>query len=58
MGVRHKKMESELVQYPQIANVTLCTNGNLALECAIAAFDLTGEVITTPFTFASTTLLL
>jgi dTDP-4-amino-4,6-dideoxygalactose transaminase len=38
-----------------VPNVTLFTNGHLALECAIAAFGLTGEVITTPFTFASTT---
>jgi dTDP-4-amino-4,6-dideoxygalactose transaminase len=36
-------------------NITLFTNGHLALECAIAALNLSGEVITTPFTFASTT---
>ncbi|NLM46088.1 MAG: DegT/DnrJ/EryC1/StrS family aminotransferase, partial [Firmicutes bacterium] len=35
--------------------VTLFANGHLALECAIEVFDLAGEVITTPFTFASTT---
>jgi dTDP-4-amino-4,6-dideoxygalactose transaminase len=55
MGVKHKRFESELVQYLNTPNVTLFTNGHLALECAIAAFNLTGEVITTPFTFASTT---
>lgn len=55
MGEKHKKLELELVKYLQVPNVTLYTNGHLALECAIAAFDLTGEVITTPFTFASTT---
>ncbi|MFZ3131498.1 MAG: DegT/DnrJ/EryC1/StrS family aminotransferase [Desulfosporosinus sp.] len=55
MGAKHKKLETELVQYLQVPNVTLFTNGHLALECAIEAFGLTSEVITTPFTFASTT---
>jgi len=55
MGVKHKQLEAELAQYLSTSNVTLFTNGHLALECAIAALNLTGEVITTPFTFASTT---
>jgi len=55
MGVKHKQLESELARYLNTPNVILFTNGHLALECAIAAFDITGEVITTPFTFASTT---
>ena len=55
MGEKHKKLEADLMNYLQTPNVTLFTNGHLALECAIAAFGLTGEVITTPFTFASTT---
>lgn len=55
MGVKHKKLEAEMSRYLDTPNVTLFTNGHLALECAIAAFNLTGEVITTPFTFASTT---
>jgi dTDP-4-amino-4,6-dideoxygalactose transaminase len=55
MGEKHKKLEDELTQYLNTPNVTLFTNGHLALECAIAALNLTGEVITTPFTFASTT---
>lgn len=55
MGAKHQKLEAELVRYLQVQNVTLFTNGHLGLECAIAAFGLTGEVITTPFTFASTT---
>ncbi|MBZ4687989.1 MAG: DegT/DnrJ/EryC1/StrS aminotransferase [Clostridiales bacterium] len=36
-------------------NISLFVNGHLALEAAIKALDLKGEVITTPFTFASTT---
>lgn len=54
-GVKHKCLEADLARYLNVSNVTLFTNGHLALECAIAAFDLKGEVITTPFTFASTT---
>ncbi|WP_372995814.1 DegT/DnrJ/EryC1/StrS family aminotransferase [Lutispora sp.] len=55
MGTKHKRLEVELAQYLNVPNMTLFTNGHLALECAIAAFNLSGEVITTPFTFASTT---
>lgn len=55
MGAKHKQFEKALVQYLNTPNITLFTNGHLSLECAIAALNLTGEVITTPFTFASTT---
>lgn len=55
MGIKHKQLEAGLLQYLGIPNITLFTNGHLALEAAISAFSLTGEVITTPFTFASTT---
>ncbi|MGG7151287.1 DegT/DnrJ/EryC1/StrS family aminotransferase [Clostridium neonatale] len=55
MGNKHKKLEIELKRYLHVDNISLFTNGHLALECAIAAMNLKGEVITTPFTFASTT---
>lgn len=55
MGAKHKILEAQLLEYLQVPNVTLFTNGHLALECAIEAMELEGEVITTPFTFASTT---
>ncbi|KLU63623.1 dTDP-4-amino-4,6-dideoxy-D-glucose transaminase [Desulfosporosinus acididurans] len=55
MGIKHKKLESLLIKYLQTPNITLFTNGHLALESAIVALGLTGEIITTPFTFASTT---
>lgn len=55
MGEKHNKLESELSKYLSCPNVSLFTNGHLALEAVIAAMKLTGEVITTPFTFASTT---
>lgn len=54
MGVKHKQLEAKLLRYLGAHNITLFANGHLALECAIAAFGLAGEVITTPFTFAST----
>ncbi|MEA5136749.1 MAG: DegT/DnrJ/EryC1/StrS family aminotransferase [Candidatus Fimivivens sp.] len=49
------EFENKLIDYLQTKNVTLTVNGHLALEIAVRALDLTGEVITTPFTFASTT---
>lgn len=55
MGAKHQKLEEKLLDYLSVPNVKLYTNGHLALEGIIAAFDLKGEVITTPYTFASTT---
>lgn len=57
MGVKHKQLQTELEHLLNVPHVTLYTNGHLALENAIAAMNLPkgGEVITTPFTFASTT---
>ncbi|HOT32050.1 MAG TPA: DegT/DnrJ/EryC1/StrS family aminotransferase, partial [Petrotogaceae bacterium] len=55
MGIKHHKLEEMLKDYLKTPYITLFTNGHLALECIIAALNLTGEVITTPFTFASTT---
>lgn len=56
-GVKHKEFEKQLNEYLRTPNVTLFTNGHLALENAIEAmgFPKGGEVITTPFTFVSTT---
>ena len=54
-GLKHRQLESALSEYLNTSNITLFANGHLALEYAIATFNLTGEVITTPFTFASTT---
>lgn len=55
MGPKHQELEQALIQYLHCDHITLFTNGHNALECALDAFDLSGEVITTPFTFASTT---
>ena len=55
MGAIHQKFEAGLRDYLSSPCVTLYTNGHLALEGVLEALDLRGEVITTPFTFASTT---
>lgn len=55
MGAKHINLEEKLAQYLDTSNIKLFTNGHLALECALEAFNLSGEVITTPFTFVSTT---
>lgn len=57
MGVKHKQLQAELEKYLNCPHVVLYTNGHLALENVIAAmhFPKGSEVITTPFTFASTT---
>lgn len=67
MGVKHKQLEKDLADYLNVKkeNIALFVNGHQALECIIEAMDLgneenvwgepKNEVITTPFTFASTT---
>lgn len=55
MGPLHNKLADELRKYLNCENVSLFTNGHLALYTALQALSLDGEVITTPFTFASTT---
>ena len=55
MGVKHKTLQAELQKYMGVPNVELLTNGHMALELSLQALNLQGEVITTPFTFASTT---
>ena len=55
MGSKHLRLEEELRRYLNTPNITLFTNGHLALENILTAMDLHGEIITSPFTFASTT---
>ncbi len=50
-----QKLEKELEKYLDVRHVILVSNGTLALQLAIKALGLSGEVITTPFTFAATT---
>ena len=55
MGVKHKELEAKLKEYLKVSNIQLFANGHLALEMLLQVEELSGEVITTPFTFASTT---
>ncbi len=57
MGAKHRALQAKLEEYLGTPHVALYTNGHLALENVIAAMNLPqgGEVITTPFTFVSTT---
>nr|WP_242997196.1 DegT/DnrJ/EryC1/StrS family aminotransferase [Dorea formicigenerans] len=57
MGEKHKRLQKELQEYLNVANIDLLTNGHMALELSLQALNLPrgSEVITTPFTFASTT---
>lgn len=57
MGTYHKELEKELISFLGVDHVSLMVNGHMALEMAIQAMDFPkgSEVITTPFTFISTT---
>ena len=55
MGEKHQKLQNALKEYLNVPQVELLTNGHMALELTMQAMKLQGEVITTPFTFASTT---
>lgn len=55
MGPKHLALEEGLKDYLGTPALTLYCNGHLALENAIEGLGLSGEIITTPFTFASTT---
>lgn len=57
MGTKHKTFQTMLEEYLGIPHISLYTNGHLALENVIACMNLPkgSEIITTPFTFVSTT---
>lgn len=57
MGAKHEAFLAALGDYlgVEVPQLALFTNGHMALELSLQALELKGEVITTPFTFASTT---
>ena len=55
MGPIHNKLKLQLKDYLKVKNIELFVNGHLGLYTAIRVLGLKGEIITTPFTFASTT---
>lgn len=54
-GVLVKRLEQKLKSYLQVPNMIAMTNGTLPLQIAIKALDLSGEIITTPFSYVATT---
>ena len=54
-GSFHKKLEAALSEYLKVPYVSLFTNGTLPLITALQALHITGEVITTPYSFVATT---
>jgi dTDP-4-amino-4,6-dideoxygalactose transaminase len=54
-GHYHKELERALCEYLKVPNICLFTNGTLPLMCALQALRITGEVITTPYSFVATT---
>lgn len=55
MGLFHKELEKALAEYLHVPYVCLFTNGTLPLMTALQALRITGEVITTPYSFVATT---
>ena len=54
-GSFHKQLEAALAEYLKVPYVSLFTNGTLPLITALQALRITGEVITTPYSFVATT---
>lgn len=54
-GQFHQKLETALAEYLKVPYVSLFTNGTLPLLTALQALRITGEVITTPYSFVATT---
>ena len=55
MGQFHKQLEQALAEYLKVPYISLFTNGTLPLLTALQALRITGEVITTPYSFVATT---
>ncbi|MFS2910048.1 DegT/DnrJ/EryC1/StrS family aminotransferase [Bacteroides uniformis] len=54
-GYYHQELEKALCEYLKVPYISLFTNGTLPLMCALQALRITGEVITTPYSFVATT---
>ena len=54
-GSKHEVLEDKLKDYLNVDHASLFVNGHLALEAILEAYELKGEIITTAFTFPSTT---
>jgi len=54
-GVFHQRLEAELCEYLGVKHISLFSNGTIALIVALQALGISGEVITTPYSFVATT---
>jgi len=54
-GFYHQELEKALCEYLKVPYISLFTNGTLPLMIALEALEITGEVITTPYSFVATT---
>jgi len=55
MGPMATELETKLKEYLDVSNLLFVTNGTVAIQMAIKALDLEGDIITTPFSFIATT---
>jgi dTDP-4-amino-4,6-dideoxygalactose transaminase len=49
------ELEKKLIEYTKVNSLSFCTNGTIAIQVALKALEITGEVITTPFSYVATT---
>lgn len=54
-GIYHQQLEKALCKYLKVPYISLFTNGTIPLLCGLQALRITGEVITTPYSFVATT---
>lgn len=54
-GTLHQQFEQKLLKFLKVSNIEIFVNGHTALETILSLMELKGEVITTPYTFPSTT---
>lgn len=54
-GILVEELEEKLIEYLGVPNIIATTNGTLPIQIAIKALGLTGEIITTPFSYVATT---
>ena len=49
------ELEKKLLEFTKVNALSFCTNGTIAIQIALKALEITGEVITTPFSYVATT---
>ncbi len=49
------ELEKKLQEFAAVEHLAFCTNGTIAIQIALKALEITGEVITTPFSYVATT---